>query len=123
MRHRVTARLGAFLASLSLTALACGGGGQVDNAALVESMQYLHNLSEVSWVEFDGGDIYVGFNERPPDLAIIVNSAIATAAKAHPKPVHIWAVSGGAAGWRPGDGPVFCEAAMRMGMLEKACGL
>ncbi len=100
----------------------CGGGSEpVDNTALRERMQYLNDMVQVSWVDFEGGDVYVGFAERPLDLPIIVNTAAAAAAKAHGKKIHIYAVQGGQPGWRPGDGPVLCEASVRMGMPGKLC--
>ena len=100
----------------------CGGGSEaVDNTALRERMQYLNDMAQVSWVDFEGGDVYVGFDERPSDLAMIVNTAAAAAAKAHGKQVHVYAVKGGQPGWRPGDGPVLCEASVRMGMPGKLC--
>ena len=122
MSKRATRRATSALAGLVLAvALGCGGEAEVDNSALRERMQYLANLAEVDWLDFEGGNVYVGFAERPPDLASIVNSAAAVASKAHGRKVHIWAVDGGAPGWRPGDGPVMCEASVRMGMPEKTC--
>lgn len=53
-------------------------------------MAYLNDLEPVEWVEFEGGDVFVGFSERPPD-------------------------------WRPGDGPLLCEASVRMGALQQSC--
>lgn len=107
---------------LALALLACGGGGDsVDNRALRDRIAYLNDLEPVEWVEFEGGDVFVGFSERPPDLAMIVNSAVVAAGRAHGKSVHIYAIDGGAPGWRPGDGPLLCEASVRMGALQQSC--
>ncbi len=105
----------------SLLSTACSGDAPIDNRALRERMQYLQTLRHVSWLDFEAGNIYVGFSERPPDLVTIVNSALAVAHKAHGKSVHIYAVRGGRTGWRPGDGPIYCEASMRMGIPQKVC--
>jgi hypothetical protein len=107
---------------LAIGAAACGGEPEpVDNSALMARMQYLNNLADVAWLDFDGGDVYVGFSGRPPDLAEIVNSAVVVGAKAHGNRVHIYAVDGGQPGWREGDGPLLCEASMHMGRMGKAC--
>ena len=99
----------------------CGGDAAVDNSALRERMQYLLNLNEVSWIDFDGGNVYVGFAKRPPDLANVVNSAAVLAHRAHGRTVHLFAVEGGQPGWRPGDGHVMCEASMKMGVPGQVC--
>ena len=104
-------------------AAACGGGGggEVDNTALRERMSYLGNLAEVSWVDFESGNVFIGFDERPPGLAVLVNTAAATAHKTHGKKVHVYAVRGSQPGWRPGDGGVLCEASVKLGVPGKLC--
>lgn len=114
--------IAALLLAATVFAAGCGGSSEaVDNTALRQRMAYLNDMAQVSWVDFEGGDVYVGFDERPSDLPMIVNTAAAAAAKAHGKKVHIYAVKGGQPGWRPGDGPVLCEASVRMGMPGKLC--
>ena len=109
-------------AAVALLLAACGGSDPVDNTALRQRMQYLNNLDEVSWVKFDGGEVYVGFNTRPSDLGLTMASAVLAAAKAHGnRKVRVVAVDGGAPGWRPGDGQVFCEATMQLGSVKTDC--
>ncbi len=81
-----------------VVAAGCGGDAPEDNSALRDRMQYLLNLDEVSWIDFEGGNVYVGFARRPPDLANIVNSATVLANRAHGKKVHLFAVEGGQLG-------------------------
>jgi hypothetical protein len=114
------------LAALTLlfvaVSLACSGSSEVENnPALVQRMQYLTDLAEIDWVDFEGGNIYVGFNRKTGELPNIVNTAVAIAHKTHGKKVHLYAVDGGQPGWRLGDGPLFCEARMNMGSLQQAC--
>lgn len=119
MRMLQIAALAVLFATVSL---ACGGSTEVENnPALVQRMQYLTNMAEIDWVDFEGGNIYVGFNRKTGELPNLVNSAVAIAHKTHGKKVHIYAVNGGQPGWRPGDGPVFCEARMSLGSLQQAC--
>jgi len=109
-------------AAAALLLAACGGSDPVDNTALRERMQYLQALDEVSWLGFDGGEVYVGFNSRPPDLGVTMAAAAAAASAAHGnRKVRLLAVDGGAPGWRPGDGPVFCEATIQLGSARTDC--
>jgi hypothetical protein len=107
--------------AVCVLAAACGGDAVVDNTALRERLQYLENDHHVTWLDFEGGNVYVGFSERPAGLANLVNSALTVAHKAHGKKVHIYAVKGGQPGWRPGDGPVLCEATMKLGVPGQIC--
>lgn len=120
--HQRTSAYGVALAGMALLALlACGSSSEKDNTALRERLAYLSNLAEVEWVDFDGGNVYVGFGRRPPDLATVINTAAAVANKAHGSTVHVWAVAGGEPGWRPGDGETYCHVTARMGMIEQPC--
>ena len=119
MRQLQMAVLALLFGSVSF---ACGGSSEVENnPALVQRMQYLTNLADIDWVDFEGGNIYVGFNRKTGELPNIVNTAVVIAHKTHGKKVHLYAVDGGQPGWRPGDGPLFCEARMNMGSLQQAC--
>ena len=110
------------LCALVLLLAGCGGSEPVDNTALRERMQYLNDLDEVSWMDFDGGEVYVGFNTRPPDLGLTMASAVAATSEAHGnRKVRLVAVDGGAPGWRPGDGPIFCSATIQLGSAKTDC--
>lgn len=123
MESRRMRRMAPLLALLLLAVAfgGCGGDAPVDNTALRQRMQYLNDMAQVSWVDFEGGNVYIGFPKRPSDLAMIVNSAAGVAYKAHGKKVHIYAVEGGAPGWRPGDGHVLCEASVNLGTPGQMC--
>ncbi len=110
------------LLALAVVVLGCGGGDAVeDSPALRQRMQYLNDLSQVSWLDIEGGNVFIGFDQRPSDLAAIVNTAAGVAYKTYGKKVHVYAVQGGKPGWRPGDGPVLCEASVNLGTTGQAC--
>ena len=89
-----------------------------DQAALEKRLAYLTEISEVSWVEFDRNNVYIGFKERPADLRAIINAAAIWGNRAYGFGVHVWAVEARYRGWRPGDGPYYCEATARHGKIE-----
>jgi hypothetical protein len=91
-----------------------------DYASLERKLAYLNDIDEVSWVEFDANNVYVGFERRPADLSAIVNAAAVNGNRALGFGVHVWAVPG-RRGWRPGDGTYYCEATARHGELEDRC--
>ena len=92
-----------------------------DQTALEERLTYLNDIPEISWVEFDGNDVYIGFNKRPSDLGSIVRGAAAFGNKAYGFGVHVWAVPAAEKGWRPGKGSnSYCSATGRYGKVEKS---
>ena len=54
----------------------------------------------------------------PKDLRAIINAAAIWGNKAYGFGVHVWAVDARYKGWRPGDGPFYCEATARYGKIE-----
>ena len=87
-------------------------------AALKHELAYLQNIPEVSWVEFDENDVYIGFNERPSDLRLIMSSAALIGNRAYGFGVHLWAVKATQRGWRPGKGSYYCECTARYGKIK-----
>jgi len=92
-----------------------------DNSALKKRMEYLRGIEEVSWVEIDNNNVYIGFERRPLDLPAIVNAAAVVGNRALDFGVHVWAVAAEHSGWRPGDAPYYCEATARYGKLKSPC--
>ena len=92
-----------------------------DNSALKKRLTYLRDIEEVAWVEFEDNDVYVGFTHRPSDLAAVINTAALHGNRAHGFGVHVWAVFANPRGWRPGDGPYYCEATARSDELKGSC--
>jgi len=92
-----------------------------DSNALKQRLAYLKDIPEISWVEFDDNNVYIGFIKPPPDLRVIINGAAAHGNRAYGRGVHIWAVEAKYKHWRPGDGPFYCSATARYGKLEKPC--
>jgi hypothetical protein len=91
-----------------------------DQAALTKRLSYLQNIPEISWVEYERNNVYIGFNKRPDDLRTIINAAAAMGNRAYGFGVHVWAVKANQRGWRPGDGEYYCEATARYGKVEKS---
>ena len=89
-----------------------------DQDALKSRLAYLKDIPEIAWVEFDGNNVYIGFKERPSDLRTIVNGAALWGNKAYGFGVHVWAVEARYRGWRPGEGPYYCEATARYGKVQ-----
>lgn len=92
-----------------------------ENQALRERLVYLERIEEVAWVQFDRNNVYIGFRNRPEDLAAVVNAAAVLGNKAHGFGVHVWAFDSRYTGWRPGDGPYYCQATARHGKLTDEC--
>lgn len=91
---------------------------QSPESKLQDRLAYLRDIEEVTWVEFDDNNVYIGFNSRPPDLSIIMNAAAIHGNRAYGHGVHLWAVPANLPGWRPGKGPYYCTATARYGKIE-----
>ena len=85
---------------------------------LESTVAYLKDIDEVSWVEVEGNDVYIGFKSRPSDLTAIVGAAALHGNRATGFGVHVWAVDAKHTGWRPGSGPYFLELTARHGKIE-----
>ena len=101
-----------------LLALATSNTMAGDQDALKSRLEYLKDIPEIAWVEFDGNNVYIGFKKRPSDLRTIVNAAALWGNKAYGFGVHVWAVEARLRGWRPGEGPYYCEATARYGKVQ-----
>ena len=86
--------------------------------AFKNKLAYLNNIPEISWVEFDGNNAYIGFKKYPPDLRLIMSSAALIGNKANGFGVHLWAVEATQRGWRPGKGHYYCECTARYGKIQ-----
>ena len=61
------------------------------------------DMDEVDWVEYDGNEVYVGFNMFPSDLKPMINAWAVQANLALDFGVRVFAVLNAPKGWRPGD--------------------
>lgn len=61
------------------------------------------DMDEVDWVEYDGNEVYVGFNKFPSDLKPMINAWALQANWALDFGVRVFAVLNAPKGWRPGD--------------------
>jgi hypothetical protein len=91
-----------------------------DQVALNEKLSYLSDIPEISWVEIENNNVFIGFNTIPTDLSIIVRGAAVQGNLAYGFGVHVWAVKAEDHNWRPGSGPYYCEATARSGKITKS---
>ena len=87
---------------------------------LAEALAYLNEIDDVTWVEVDSNNAYLGFASVPEDLALIVNAAAMNGNEVLGLGVHVWAVQADL-GWRPGQPGLLCEATARGGQFENTC--
>ena len=87
---------------------------------LAEALAYLNEIDDVTWVEVDSNNAYLGFASVPEDLALIVNAAAMNGNKVLGLGVHVWAVQADL-GWRPGQPGFLCAATARGGQFENTC--
>jgi hypothetical protein len=118
------------LASVLLLAGTCFLGGGDDEQAEPPSapdaraqrirarLAYLDSVPEIAWREVDRNDVYLGWRSIPEDFRLVNVMAALHANEAADFGAHIWSVSGGAPGWRPGDPGLICETTARYGKLE-----
>lgn len=92
--------------------------GSAQGSVLRAELAYLNDIDEVAWVEIDGNNVYIGWDDPPGDLGAINRAAAMAGNRAIDFGVHVWSVKGGAPGWRPGGGPYLCETTARHGRLE-----
>jgi hypothetical protein len=93
-----------------------------NQVALEERLVYLTDIPEISWVEFDGNNVYIRFNKRPSDLESNERGAAAFGNRAYGFGVNVRAVTASEKGWRPGKGSSpYCSATGRYGKVESNC--
>jgi len=81
-------------------------------------LQYLYSVEEIAWFEVENNNVYIGFKNKPDDLALILRGAALRANAAINFGVHVWAVKATNKSWRPGDGPYYGEVTARHGKIE-----
>ncbi len=90
--------------------------------ALQERLAYLKDLPDVSWVEFDTNNVYIGLKDKPENLKAIVGDAAVAGSKVYGFTVHVWAVDEKYRGVEPRKRPYFCKATARRGEIrENTC--
>ena len=93
--------------------------GAVDITTLKFKLNYLTSLPEISWVQFKGNDIIIGFNIIPNDLRLIMNAAALNGNRAYGSGVHLWAVHAEYKNWNVWKDPYICTATARYGKIEE----
>ena len=92
------------------------GGGM---AALKERLSYLKDLPEVSWVEFEPANVFIGFSKFPEDLKQIMNAAAVLGSKSFGFDIYVWACRADDPGWRPGSSPCHYSVMTRNGVPQE----
>jgi len=87
-------------------------------ATLKSEMRYLNDIEEIAWWEVDGNNVYVGFREVPSHWQWIIRGAALRGNRAINFGCHVWAVKGGAPGWRPGDPGYLGQVTARYGRIR-----
>lgn len=92
-----------------------------DYSALRRRLEYLNDIEEISWVEYQDTNIYIGFLGLPRDFGLIVRAAALHGNRALGFGVHVWAMRAADRGllfdgrWHP-----YCEATARHGKVQSS---
>lgn len=81
--------------------------------SLEKRLTYLNDIPEVSWTQFSGNNVYIGFKEFPADLRAIINAAAIWGNRASGFKVHVWAVKA-----QNNDRQSYCKATAQYGKIE-----
>lgn len=96
-------------------------GERRDLGALVDRLEYLHEIQEIGWVIFENNNVYIGFKSIPVDMGTIVRGAAYFGNKAYNFGVHVWALN---ARYKENykSAPVYCKATARHGrVIDCSC--
>ena len=86
--------------------------------SLMSSMNYLNDISDISWWEVDDNDVYINFEPLPSDWNMIIRASALKGNKTTDFGVHVWAMTGKRKGWRPGDSGYTGSVTARYGKIE-----
>ncbi len=86
--------------------------------SLMTAMNYLNDISEISWWEVDDNDVYINFEPLPSDWNMIVRAVALKGNKTTNFGVHVWVMSGKQKGWKPRDGGHLKQITARYGKIE-----
>ena len=90
-----------------------------NQTALEKRLAYLNDIPEISWVKFDGNNVYIGLNKVSSDLDSIVQGAAVFGNKAYGLGVHVWAVRD-TTNVPSEDFKYYCTATARHGKVLKS---
>jgi len=90
-----------------------------NQTALEKRLAYLNDIPEISWVKFDGNNVYIGLNKVSSDLDSIVQRAAVLGNKAYGLGVHVWAVRD-TTNVPSKDFKYYCIATARNGKVQKS---
>jgi len=86
---------------------------------LMERLQYLNDVKEITWVEIEKNVVYIGFDPVPADWQLVIRAAALHGNKVIGFGTHVWATYGDREGWRPGDSSYLGEITARHGRIEE----
>jgi hypothetical protein len=90
-----------------------------NQTALEKRLAYLNNLPEISWVKFDGNNVYIGLNKVSSNLDSIVRGAAVFGNKAYGLGMQVWAVRD-TTNVPAIDFKYYCAATARHGKVQKS---
>ena len=93
----------ALLMVLLFFSVYAGSFDKGDQHILFKSVKYLTDIPEVSWIEVEQNDVYIGWNSIPSDFDMINRFAAMIGNRAINFGVHVWSIQASKKGWRPGD--------------------
>ena len=93
-------------------------GKRKDHDALVKSLDYLYDISDIQWVEIDRNNVYIGFISKPDDIGSIVRGAALKGNKAYGFGVHVWAMNAND-DWQSSS-KYYCTASARRGKITSS---
>lgn len=86
---------------------------------LMARLSYLRELPEVTWIEVDDNNVFIGWHRIPADFRSVNIAAANLGNRTIDFGVHIWSLKSSQSGWRPGDpGGYICETTARHGQIE-----
>ncbi len=90
-----------------------------NQTALEKRLAYLNDIPEISWVKFDGNNVFIGLNKVSSALDSIVQGAAVFGNKAYGLGVHVWAVRD-TTNVPSKDFKYYCTATARNGKVQES---
>jgi ankyrin repeat protein len=75
-------------------------------------------MPEVSWLEIDRNDVYVGFKKFPNDINQLIRAWALQGSREINFGVHVWAIENVSSGWRPGQSGHYITITARDGRIK-----
>jgi len=90
-----------------------------EEIGLKSILNYLNDIEEIKWVEFDENNVYIGFNPKPVNYDSIVKAAALEGNRAIG--VRVWGIPAAQydSNWRPGTGKYYSFVTARYNKIEE----